>query len=133
VGKISRMVFSIASFLIVAGGAALADDVYDRCLDKGDGTNASWAQCGGEWVAREDAKLNRVWRQVYGQTEGQTKTDLLAEQRLWNAYKEASCSFYANGDWGRQGQVLDFGQCRALVIATRTRELEGYGKFFSPQ
>ncbi|MGV6872190.1 lysozyme inhibitor LprI family protein [Pseudochelatococcus sp. B33] len=98
-----RPTFAISVFLAVTAAPAAADDLYDQCLEKSDGTNTAWAQCGGEWIAREDAKLNKTWHQVYGQTDGQTKSDLLAEQRLWNTYKESSCNFYANGDWGREG------------------------------
>lgn len=129
----SRLAVAAGVFLAAAAAPAAADDLYDQCLKKADGTNTAWAQCGGEWITREDAKLNKAWHQVYGQTDGQTKTDLLAEQRLWNAYKESSCNFYANGDWGREGQVLNFSECRASVIAARTAELQEYGKFFSPK
>ncbi|MFD2252538.1 uncharacterized protein YecT (DUF1311 family) [Pseudochelatococcus lubricantis] len=131
--RFSGLALSAIAFLVAASGSALADAAYDQCIAKADGTNTAWAQCGGDWVAREDAKLNKVWHQVYGQTDGQTKTDLLAEQRLWNAYKESSCNFYANGDWGREGQVLNFSECRAKVIAARTGELQEYGRFFSPK
>jgi len=57
----------------------------------------------------------------------------LAEQRKWNIYKESSCLFYANGDWGRQGQVLDYAACRAEVIQERTKALKVYGKYLAPQ
>lgn len=114
-------------------GVAPADDAYDRCIANADGTNTAWAQCGGDWIEREDKSLNEVWRQVYGAADGQTKRDLLAEQRLWNAYKESACGFYANGDWGREGQVLHFSACRARVIAERTQALQDYGTFLAPQ
>lgn len=68
---------------------------------------------------------------VYGQADGQTKTDLLAEQRLWNSYKESSCNFYANGDWGREGQVLSYPSCRASVIEARTKQLQEYSSSIS--
>ncbi len=121
-----------AVFLLI--GATMhpvaADAIYNRCIDQSDGTNFAWAECGGEWVKREDEKLNATWKKVFAQVEGQSRTDLLAEQRLWIAYKDSACTFYANGDWGREGQVLHYAACRAGIIATRTRELEAYGDFF---
>jgi uncharacterized protein YecT (DUF1311 family) len=118
---------------MAAAPAAMADDIYDRCIDQSDGTNAAWSQCGAAFIKRADDDLNAAWKRVYGATSGQTKQDLLAEQRKWNAFKEASCRFYANGDWGRQGQVLDYAACRAAVIEERTEALEVYGKYFAPQ
>lgn len=89
-------------------------------------TNPAWAACGGEWVAREDAKLNATWKRLYEASEPNTKKNLLAEQRAWNAFKEKSCRFYGNGDFGREGQVLHFPACRAEVIARRTEALKRY-------
>lgn len=107
---------------------AAADALYDKCIDQSDGTNAAWAQCGGDWITRADKAMNAAWKKLYGNAEGRTKADLLAEQRLWNAYKESSCNFYANGDWGREGQVLHYPACRATVIEARTKQLQDYGK-----
>jgi uncharacterized protein YecT (DUF1311 family) len=70
---------------------------WQACMDKSDGSNAAWGGCGQVWLKQEDDKLNAVWKEIYGQSTGQTKTDILAEQRLWNAYKEGSCQVYANG------------------------------------
>jgi uncharacterized protein YecT (DUF1311 family) len=94
------------------------------CMDKSDGTNIAWSGCSGAEIKRQDARLNVVWKRVYAKLPKQSKADLLAEQRAWNTYKEASCRLYANGDWGRQGQVFDFGLCRAQVIEARIQDLE---------
>lgn len=111
---------------------AHADDAYDKCTDASDGSNPAWAACGDELVRREDARLNATWKRVFAETEDETKKDLLAEQRAWNAFKERSCKFYANGEWGREGSVVHFMLCRASVIAARTKDLEHYGSFFRP-
>ncbi|WP_159590122.1 lysozyme inhibitor LprI family protein [Chelativorans xinjiangense] len=116
--------------LALAAGKAASDELYDQCIDRSDGTNTAWGECGSDWVKREDDKLNATWKKVFAQTDGQTRTDLLAEQRLWIAYKEGACKFYANGDWGREGQVLEYAACQAGVIAARTKDLEGYEAFF---
>ncbi|KAB2671924.1 lysozyme inhibitor LprI family protein [Brucella sp. ZJ1_1] len=122
-----KRLFLTLAFLLPAVHAN-ADSLYDKCIQQSDGTNSAWAECGGAWVKRADSALNAAWKKTYGQADGQTKTDLLAEQRLWNSYKEASCKFYANGDWGREGQVLSFPACRAKVIEARTKQLLGYNE-----
>lgn len=120
----------VATTLVLSGlaGHALADDDYDRCISDSDGTNAAWSECGGAWLEREDARLNEAWKRVFSGFAGQSKADLLAEQRAWIAFKEASCLFYASGDFGREGQVLSFPSCRAGVTAERTAAIEAYGE-----
>ncbi|MDE1157989.1 MAG: lysozyme inhibitor LprI family protein [Neorhizobium sp.] len=123
-------IYILGLSLSLFAGSALADDLYDSCMSAADGTNPAYAKCGGDWIARADADLNTAWKSLYGDAEGQTKVDLLAEQRAWNAYKEQSCTFLSNGDAGREGQVIAFPACRAKVIEARTQELEDYA---SPQ
>jgi len=122
-----RLLFVL--FVLSAASPAWADALYDKCMNDSKGTNYDWSVCGGEWLQRADRKLNEVWKLVYGKAEGQTKSDLLAEQRAWNAYKETSCTFYQNDDWGREGQVLHYPNCRAGIIEDRIKQLQEYGKF----
>ncbi|MFC4625056.1 lysozyme inhibitor LprI family protein [Daeguia caeni] len=112
---------------------SLADGLYDRCINQSNTTNADYATCGAQWLQRADNKLNEVWKKVYRQTDGATKSDLLNEQRSWNKFKEDSCKFYANGDWGREGQAINFPACRAAIIEARIKALQDYGKFFQGQ
>jgi uncharacterized protein YecT (DUF1311 family) len=121
-------VASLALACMLHSAPAKADKLYDTCMKHSDGSNPSWSKCGQEWVDREEQKLNAAWKKLNAGLSGQTKTDLLAEQRLWNAYKESSCLYHANGDYGREGQVIDFPTCRAAVIAARTKELEAIDK-----
>ena len=126
-----------AAALLVLAGAALrqparADPAYDRCIEQSDGSNPAWGACGGAWITREDARLNATWRRVYPMLEGDAAKALLQEQRAWIAYKDASCAFYATGDYGREGQVLHYPMCRAQVIAARTRDLEEVAAFLKP-
>lgn len=117
--------------MLALSAPAAADDVYDKCINDSDGTNAAWSACGTELLKREDDKLNATWKRIFSGLPDATKTALLEEQRAWNAFKEKSCLFYANGDWGREGQVLHFPNCRASLIAERTATLEAYGAFFT--
>ncbi|MFP4539279.1 MAG: lysozyme inhibitor LprI family protein [Dichotomicrobium sp.] len=117
---------AVAAIVIVGlATSARADDRYDKCM-QGAETNAEFGKCGEEWIKREDAKLNATWKRLHGAATGQTKKDLLAEQRLWIAFRESACKFYANGDWGRESQVIDALACQAGLIADRTKELEEY-------
>lgn len=121
----------LGGLVLALAGPAAADEIYDKCIDASDGTNAAWGLCGSEWLKREDETLNTTWKRIYEGLPAATKSDLLEEQRAWNAFKEKSCLFYANGDWGREGQILHFPTCRATLIAERTATLEAYGAFFT--
>lgn len=119
-----RTTFAALAAILLSAGAVHADPVYDTCIDQSDGTNAAWSACGGAWLKREDDRLNTAWRNVFSKATGQTKTDLLVEQRAWIDFKEKSCAFLANGDFGREGQALHFASCRAGVISERTGALD---------
>lgn len=118
----------LALLLLMPATYASADSLYDKCMDQADGTNTAFAKCGGDWMSRADAKLNKVWKDLNARfaDRDEAKKALLAEQRLWNAYKESSCLFYQS-DFGREGQVISFPACRAGVIEQRAKELESYG------
>lgn len=101
-----------------------ADETYDRCLTGSDGTNAAWSECGGDYLVRLDKELNDTWQTVFPALTPEGKTSLRAEQRAWNAFKELSCLHLANGDYGREGQVLHFPICRADIIEQRIEYLK---------
>lgn len=117
----------VTLLLLAPVSYASADEIYDKCSGEAV-TNPDWAKCGGDWLARADARLNKAWKELnasFGDRE-EAKQYLLTEQRLWNTYKESSCLFY-NADFGREGQVIHFPVCRALVIEQRVKDLESFG------
>lgn len=125
-GNTSLRKIALVLFLFVSAPFASADGLYDKCMADSDGTNVAFGTCGGEWIARADAKLNAIWKDIYPDMLEASKTDILAEQRLWNAYKDKSCSYFANGDFGREGQVIHFPACRAQAIELRIKQLEQF-------
>jgi uncharacterized protein YecT (DUF1311 family) len=112
---------------LCAAAPAIADAQYDKCIDESDGTNVAWDECRGDWIERADKALNAVWRELR-KVIGNTAKALLDDQTAWNDYKEKSCLFYANGDSGREGEVLSCPACRARVIEARTTDLKSYLK-----
>lgn len=95
-----------------------------ECLERSDGTNTAWGICGGAEVERQEQRLNAAWKRVSPMLDPQSRADLLAEQRAWISFKDKSCLYLANGQKGRQGQVLEFPACRAAVVADRAGYLE---------
>lgn len=111
----------------VAAQAPAADggsSALGECLERSDGTNMAWGICGEAEVERQELRLDAAWKRVSPMLDPKSRADLLTEQRAWISFKDKSCLYFANGQWGRQGQVLDFPACRAAVIAKRADYLE---------
>ncbi len=114
------MVRLLAAFLglaVIGSSAARADAAYDACIKMAN-SNVDFDGCGKAYLKRADDALNAAWKQTYRLASGQTAKDLLAEEQAWIAYKEKSCLIYANGESGREGQVISFPQCRGGVIGS---------------
>ena len=110
---------------------AHAEDEYQACMDTAV-TNMDFDKCGSKLLKNEDDKLNQAWAKAYDLMDGQSKTDLLAEQRAWIVFKEKSCQFYTNGEWGHEGEVIHFAGCRAVIIHDRTKQLESIVEMVQP-
>jgi uncharacterized protein YecT (DUF1311 family) len=120
------------SLLLMGASAARADAVYDACM-KTANSNFDFSECGKAYLKRADDALNAAWKETYRLASDQTANDLLAEEQAWIAYKEKSCLLYANGERGREGEVISFPVCRGQVIEERTKDLVGIGKDLAPR
>ena len=103
---------------------------YDVCMQRAR-TNLEYQECGGEELARQEARLAASWKVAYAslivdsvatEVERQARQALLEEQRAWIRYKDSSCNHWQHG-YGREGQVIDFYGCRIAVIKERERHL----------
>jgi len=117
--------------LALAAALAIADDGYHRCMKKAV-TNPDFAACGTALVLRRDAELNRVWKAAYARLDAPTRQALLAEQRLWIAFKDKSCGYWKTGSYGREGQTVHFYTCRAAAIDQRIAYLADIGNMIGP-
>lgn len=121
------MRFGLAALALLVAAPVQADTAYDACANKAV-SNADFSNCGTTWVTREEARLNARWKSLYAKLPAASKRDILTEQRAWIAYKDKSCLWRANGDWGREGQVISYPSCRAKVIADRADYLTSAAK-----
>ena len=109
---------------------ASADDAYSHCLDNSS-TNLEWGECGEALLERLDAALNTAWKGAKASVDQQTQKDLLVEQRAWLKFRDSSCMMWANGSYGREGEVLHYFGCRAGITNARISDLNGFSKFMS--
>jgi uncharacterized protein YecT (DUF1311 family) len=118
----SLMLFALA----LAASLAPMDEGYDACMENAV-TNPDFIKCGSEMLDRRDAELNRVWKEAFADQDAKTKEVLLAEQRLWLAFRDRSCLYWGAGAFGREGQTVHFYTCRAAVIDSRIEYLNEVG------
>ena len=111
---------------------AHADEAYDACMERAQ-TNAAFANCGTRMLARRELELNRVWKAAVAGLEASARSALLAEQRLWIAYKDESCAWWRSGAFGREGQTMHFYTCREGVIGQRIEYLHALERAGTPE
>ena len=109
---------------------ASADSAYRQCID-GTSSNVEWACCGEDYLARLDAALNAAWKWAKASVDVKSQKDLLKEQRAWLKFRDSSCMMWANGSYGREGEVLHYFGCRAGITNARISDLNGFSKFMS--
>ena len=121
---------ALACLLTTLTGAtpASADTAYSRCVD-GTSSNVEWAGCGQHFLDRLDVALNAAWKTAHASIDVRSRRDLLREQRAWLKFREQSCEFWANGSYGREGEVLHFFTCRAAITEARISDLNGISRF----
>lgn len=110
--------------LSAAAGPALADADFDSCMGAAEG---SQQVCGDAWIGREQSRVDTVWQQIIGLTEGKVNDALTAEQRAWGSFRDASCLFRRDEGFGDDGG--SYFACRAAVISERAHALETYLNF----
>ena len=115
---------SFACFLIslTAATPAAADTTYKQCLE-GTSTLLEWGECGEAWLDRLELALNVAWKRAHASVDQQGQKALLKEQRAWLKFRDSSCTFWAEGSYGRSGQVTSFIGCRAGIVEARISDL----------
>jgi uncharacterized protein YecT (DUF1311 family) len=117
-----RLMALAVGLLLAAAAPAPADEAFDACKAAGGDENS----CGEQWIGREQAGLDAIWRDLIGLTEGKVNASLVAEQKTWEAFRDASCAFKLDDGFGEAG---GYHACRAEVIAARAAALEAYLKY----
>jgi uncharacterized protein YecT (DUF1311 family) len=115
--------------LSAAYGAELSKE-YIKCISS-TAANLEWHACSEQEIDRQEKLLTEVWKDTYAamkKVSVQSAQMLLNEQRAWLKFKDAACLFYSSGDFGREGQVLSFGACKAMIIAQRVEALRALMK-----
>lgn len=120
-------------FGLIIGGIsqmASADEVgltrqYSICMDRSGGVTVNMLDCIGAETTRQDARLNRAYKDVMVSLTPERKKQLQEAQRAWIKYRDANCNFYADPNGGTSA-ALNSNDCFMSSTASRAKELEGF-------
>lgn len=118
----SQLVALVVVSLSFCATPAIAQD--RECSDM---PTAQQVQCLGDALRKEDAKLNRVYRQKleYLRQEETRRAQLLIEaQRAWISYRDKKCSFEASESAGGSLEKVISLDCHLNMTRERSKELE---------
>ncbi|MGF6394754.1 lysozyme inhibitor LprI family protein [Pseudomonas plecoglossicida] len=104
---------------------AMADDnsqAYAQCMDKASSTVAMSACIQAE-TKLQDARLNRVYKQLLARLDSGQQKSLREVQRQWIGYRDANCRFHVQASGGTMAQ-LEGGMCVLDMTRERAAELE---------
>jgi uncharacterized protein YecT (DUF1311 family) len=113
-----------------AAYAAEPSPAVNKCINTHT-TNLAWSQCSDQEIARQEQRLSQAWKTAFSAMQNfspKAAALLLQEQRAWVHYKDAACQYYASGAFGEEGKALDYGACKAAVIAQRIHDLNDLAK-----
>jgi uncharacterized protein YecT (DUF1311 family) len=75
---------------------------------------------------RQDARLNRAYRELSSALPAERKKALVEAQRAWLRFRDLNCGFYDDPDGGTEARV-SANDCVMTMTANRALELEQLG------
>jgi len=94
-------------------------------MEKAAGVTSDMLDCISAETKRQDARLNKAYKEVMGQLSLTRKKHLQEAQRAWIKYRDTNCNFYADPDGGTMATV-NSSDCFLSATAARAKELEGF-------
>jgi uncharacterized protein YecT (DUF1311 family) len=91
------------TLLLVAAESEMTQDVV-TCMDKSGGGTAEMIECASDEKARQDARLNEIYKKLMSKLPAKRKKELLEAQRAWIKFRDANCSFYHDPEGGTAAQ-----------------------------
>ena len=79
--------------------------------------------CEKGYLDLEERRLHDAEQKLLSLLPPASRADFQAEETAWRAYEAKACTFYFNGDWGRDGQVVQGPLCKIDVVTARTKVL----------
>lgn len=97
--------------------AGMYDDEYQTCSNQ---STVGIVECVGELTKKWDDYLNESYRALKQRTNDEQADALTVAQRLWIAYRDANCTFYATGE----GTITQVQAAACMRAMTKSRACE---------
>lgn len=118
----------LALTLICISQFAAAQDVgltkqFSVCMDKSNGVTSNMIDCLVAESNRQDARVNKAYKELMDQVSPQRKKQLEISQGAWITYRDENCQFYYDPEGGTIATV-NANDCFMSATAARAKELE---------
>jgi uncharacterized protein YecT (DUF1311 family) len=97
--------------------AAAADDCKDPI------TQQDMNMCAGRDAGREDALLNKHYKELVGKLDGKEKAQIKVVQLAWIKFRDLQCHFESDGYEGGSMQPLVHSTCLYKLTRQRNKDL----------
>jgi uncharacterized protein YecT (DUF1311 family) len=121
---------SMIALAVLMSLSSLAQASTQAC----DGSTAEMKECIGAQIDVADKELNKTYRQaliVTKQFDVEAQGRLIAAEKAWIAFRDASCSLESAQMLGGTGEGVIAAGCFLRMTLTRTQELKQIVKDFS--
>ena len=96
---------------------------FSNCMDKSNGVTSNMIDCLNAESKRQDARLNKAYKELMDQLSPQRKKQLEIAQDAWITYRDENCEFYYDPEGGTIAAV-NANDCFMSATAARAKELE---------
>jgi uncharacterized protein YecT (DUF1311 family) len=96
---------------------------FSNCMDKSNGVTSNMIDCLNAESTRQDARLNKAYKELMDQIPAQRQKHLQIAQGAWVTYREKNCAFYYDPEGGTIAAV-NANDCFMSATAARAKELE---------
>jgi uncharacterized protein YecT (DUF1311 family) len=89
----------------------------------------AFGACDAGCLREQQKKIDDLWAEAHGLTEGKVAEGLEAEKRAWEAFRDASCIFMLDPAVSADEDQPGFDRCRSRVLADRLKMVEAHLRF----
>ncbi|MGE0087399.1 MAG: lysozyme inhibitor LprI family protein [Desulfococcaceae bacterium] len=96
---------------------------FSACMDRAKGITANMIECFAAETKKQDARLNKVYKELMNALSPARKNQLKEAHLAWIKFRDANVNFYANPD-GRSLATVISNKYFMSATAARAKELE---------
>ena len=116
-----EVTFFLSTLPIAAADREMTQE-YSTCLEQSNGVTAEMINCILAETVRQDARLNKNYKNLLSKLAAERKSALIEAQRAWIKFRDTNCGFYADPEGGSAARMAA-NECILNATAQRATEL----------